>query len=56
MIAQVIINTQSNRTDKKFDYLIPDELEDKVTLGTRVYVPFGKRAVYPRFHLSECAL
>ncbi len=42
MIAQVIINTQSNRTDKKFDYLIPDELEDKVTLGTRVYVPFGK--------------
>ena len=42
MIAQVIVNTQSNQTDKKFDYLIPDELKNKVTLGTRVYVPFGK--------------
>ncbi len=42
MIAQVIVNTQSSYTDKKFDYLIPRELINKITLGTRVYVPFGR--------------
>ncbi len=42
MIAQVIVNSPSRYTDKKFDYLIPDELLDKIFVGTRVSVPFGK--------------
>ncbi len=42
MIAQVIVNASSAHTDKKFDYLIPDELSKKVFIGTRVNVPFGK--------------
>lgn len=42
MIAQVIVNASSAHTDKKFDYLIPDELSKKVFVGTRVNVPFGK--------------
>ena len=42
LIAQVIVNAPSAQTDKKFDYLIPDELSKKVFVGTRVNVPFGK--------------
>ncbi len=42
MIAQVIVNASSAHTDKKFDYLIPDEVSKKVFVGTRVNVPFGK--------------
>jgi primosomal protein N' len=30
---------------KEFDYLIPDELEDVVEVGTRVKVPFARRQV-----------
>lgn len=41
MIAQVIVNSLSKKTDKKFDYLIPERLLDSVTVGTRVSVPFG---------------
>ncbi len=42
MIAQVIVNSPSKQTDKKFDYLIPGFLSEKVTVGTRVIIPFGK--------------
>lgn len=42
MIAQVIVDHRSKMVDKSFDYLIPDELADKVGIGTRVIVPFSK--------------
>ncbi len=42
MIAQVIVNSPSRHTDKKFDYFIPEEFEKIVSVGTRVNVPFGK--------------
>ena len=42
LVAQVIVNSPSRHTDKKFDYLIPEELKSKVFVGTRVNVPFGK--------------
>lgn len=42
LVAQVIVNSPSRNTDKKFDYLIPEELKDKVFVGTRVNVPFGQ--------------
>lgn len=42
MIAQVIVNSPSRQTDKKFDYLIPEELKENITVGTRVLVPFGR--------------
>lgn len=41
MIAQVYINTNNLNTDKPFDYLVPEELEDKICVGARVKVPFG---------------
>ncbi|MDO4912375.1 MAG: primosomal protein N' [Lactobacillus sp.] len=42
MIAQVIVDLATQATDRIFEYHIPEELSD-VTVGSRVYVPFGRR-------------
>lgn len=41
MIARVIVNHDSKMVDKLFDYLIGDELTEKIRVGSRVIVPFG---------------
>ena len=41
MIAKVVLNSNSNIADNLFDYLIPDSLSDRVSVGSRVKVPFG---------------
>ncbi|MBQ6937208.1 MAG: primosomal protein N' [Clostridia bacterium] len=41
MIAQVYVNTTNLNIDKSFDYLVPKELERKISTGSRVKVPFG---------------
>lgn len=41
MIAEVIINSNVKNLNKIFDYTIPVELESRVNIGTRVFVPFG---------------
>ncbi len=40
--AGVIINRLALTIDKIFDYEIPDDLIDKVTIGSHVFVPFGR--------------
>ncbi len=40
--AGVIINRLALNIDKIFDYRIPDDLVDKVTVGSHVFVPFGR--------------
>ena len=42
MIAEVIIDSKVKQLNKKFDYEIPSKLQDVVTVGSRVLVPFGK--------------
>jgi len=42
LIAQVIVNSPSRQTDKKFDYLIGEETKYNISVGTRVLVPFGR--------------
>jgi len=42
MIARVTLEIALR---KEFDYLIPDELDGQVDLGSRVQVPFGARKV-----------
>lgn len=42
MIAEIVVNHRSEKTDKLFDYLIPEDLSDKVEIGKRVIVPFGR--------------
>lgn len=40
--AGVVVNNESLQVDKIFTYLIPEELKDKLKVGHRVKVPFGK--------------
>ena len=40
--AGVIINRLALNIDKIFDYEIPDDLVDKITVGSHVFVPFGR--------------
>ena len=41
MIAEVIIDSRAKQLNRKFDYKIPKELEDIISTGSRVLVPFG---------------
>ena len=42
MFAEVIINNNAKALNKVFDYEIPEEFLDKVHIGSRVFVPFGR--------------
>lgn len=41
-IAQVIVDVPLMQTDKPFSYIIPKNVEDQVTIGSRVHVSFGR--------------
>ena len=41
MIAEVIIQSNVKNLNKIFDYEIPYEIEDKINIGSRVFVPLG---------------
>lgn len=41
MIAEVIIDSKAKSLNRKFDYKIPKDLEDIITIGSRVLVPFA---------------
>lgn len=41
-IAKVIVDVPTMQTDRPFDYLIPEALEDTIQPGMRVWVGFGK--------------
>ena len=41
MIAEIIIDSKAKSLNRKFDYEIPQDLEDIVDVGSRVLVPFG---------------
>ncbi|WP_126429501.1 primosomal protein N' [Brevibacillus marinus] len=43
MLAQVIVDVAAARTDRPFTYLVPQALRERVTVGSRVVVPFGPR-------------
>ena len=41
--ADVIVNISRDELDRSFQYRIPDELQEAVTLGTKVEFPFSTR-------------
>ncbi|NGQ93812.1 primosomal protein N' [Brevibacillus sp. SYP-B805] len=43
MIAKVIVDVPVSRTNRPFDYLVPDWLQPLMDVGSRVIVPFGPR-------------
>ena len=42
MYADIIIDINNENVDKTFQYLIPDQMKDQITIGMCVQVPFGK--------------
>ena len=42
MIASVLIEYNVKSLDKTFDYLVPNKLINKIKVGSKVLVPFGK--------------
>lgn len=42
MIAEVIINRTAKKLNRTFEYIVPEELQDLVVIGSEVLVPFGK--------------
>ncbi|WP_134684602.1 primosomal protein N' [Brevibacillus migulae] len=43
MIAKIIVDVPVSRTNRPFDYLVPDWLQPITAVGSRVIVPFGPR-------------
>ncbi len=41
-VAEIIVDVPTMQTNRPFEYLIPDTLEDVVVPGMRVEVPFGR--------------
>ena len=42
MHAEVIINSNARALNKVFDYKVPEDMENNIHIGSRVFVPFGK--------------
>ena len=45
MYAKVIVGIGVKNVDKMFTYIVPDELKNKIKIGTRVKVPFGHQTL-----------
>ena len=43
MIAEVIINTVAKELNKVYDYIIPDSILKDIKIGSRVFMPFGRK-------------
>lgn len=43
MIAEIIINTIAKELNKTYDYIIPDTILEDIKIGSRVFVPFGRK-------------
>ena len=41
MVAEIIIDSKAKKLNRKFDYKIPENLEDIIEVGSRVLVPFA---------------
>ena len=45
MVISVLVEILFNNKEKTFDYLVSKDLEDKIEIGKRVLVPFGKQSL-----------
>ena len=43
MVAEVIINTRAKDLNRRLDYIVPEELEKAIRIGSRVIVPLRNR-------------
>ncbi|MBO4834701.1 MAG: primosomal protein N' [Lachnospiraceae bacterium] len=40
--ADVIVDISHEKVDRPFEYIIPTGLEDQISVGSQVYIPFGR--------------
>ncbi|MCL2341656.1 MAG: primosomal protein N' [Firmicutes bacterium] len=52
MIAEVIINSTAKELNKTFDYIVPESLEGKAEIGSRVLVSFGPKKIEEAYIIS----
>ncbi len=45
MVVGVLVELSNKNVDKIFDYKVPKELEEKIKIGIRIIVPFGRMTV-----------
>ena len=45
MIVDVLVELSNRNVDKTFSYSVPSTLKDKIKVGIRVLVPFGKQTL-----------
>lgn len=45
MIVKVLVELSNKNIDKTFDYVVPNDLKDKVQVGKRVIVPFAHQTL-----------
>lgn len=45
MYAEVLVEIRSKAVDQTFTYIVPDTLKNKIAIGVRVFVPFGKNKI-----------
>lgn len=43
MVAQVLVAVKTTHIDQTFSYIVPNDMEDKIQVGVRVFVPFGRQ-------------
>lgn len=53
MIAEVIIDRNVKKLNRKFDYKVPENLEDLVDVGSRVLVPFGNQKTLEQGYIIQ---
>jgi len=49
MIAEVIIHTNAKELNKTYDYIVPDSIKKDIKIGSRVFVPFGRKKIEEGF-------
>lgn len=42
LVAKVAVSAATYWIDRPYDYLVPEEMHDKIAVGMRVYVPFSR--------------
>ncbi|MGZ9586999.1 primosomal protein N' [Paenibacillus marinisediminis] len=45
LLARVIVDVPSKHTNRPFDYVVPEDMQAWIEIGSRVGVPFGPRTV-----------
>lgn len=53
MFASILINTNAKELNKVFDYIIPKSMENIISVGDRVFVPFGRGKNLSEGYVSE---